>query len=322
MIINNLQQIAAQLWAGDNFVLVGHAIPDGDCIGSLVGLCLGLSSVGKKCSMYLDDPVPPIYRYLHGTDKIKILSEEPVGDIVVYLDCSDAERAGEKAADYLRQIPCRINIDHHYTNDYFADFNLVDAEAAATAEIIFNLLDTMKIPLNQDIASALYAGIVMDTGRFSYSNTTSQTLRVSAALLETGLNLDAIRVNLFESRPRKEIQVLGEALQSLAFSEDGRIAWVSLSYDQLAAMNAVNVYPEDIINYTRMIAGVEVGISFREIEPGTVKIGFRSKNKVDVSAIAAQWGGGGHKQAAGARQNGTLEEVKNLVISSVRDVLD
>jgi phosphoesterase RecJ-like protein len=180
----------------------------------------------------------------------------------------------------------------------------------------------MKITLNKDIASALYAGIVMDTGRFSYSNTTSRTLRTAAALLETGLDRDAIRINLFESRPRAEIQLLGEALQSLAFSEDGRVAWMTLSYQQLSDLNALEVYPEDIINYTRMIKGVEVGLLFREINPGVVKIGFRSKNKVDVAALAAKYGGGGHKQAAGARQSGTLDGIKNLVISSVRDVLD
>ena len=319
---DNLQQIADKLWAEDNFILVGHAIPDGDCIGSLVGLYLGLASVGKKCSMFLADPVPPIYRYLAGSDKIEILNQGISGETIVYLDCSDVQRVGEKEAGYLKKTRCTINIDHHYTNDVFADYNLVDAGAAATAEIIFNLLDAMKIKLNQDIASALYTGIVMDTGRFNYSNTTSRTMRIAAALLDTGLDLDAIRINLFESRPRKEIQVLGQALQSLAFSEDGRIAWVCLSYEQLTDMNAVEIYPEDIINYTRMIAGVEVGLSFREIEPGIVKIGFRSKNQADVSAIAARWGGGGHKKAAGARQNGTLEEVTRLVIASVRDVLD
>lgn len=321
MITNTIQEIADKLWSGDNFILVGHAIPDGDCIGSLIGLYLGLLSAGKKCHMILGDPVPQIYRYLQGTDKIKMPVEELEESIIIYLDCSDAERVGEKVSGSLNKAQCTISIDHHYTNDYFADLNLVDGEAAATAEIIFLLLDTMKIPLDKDIASALYAGIVMDTGRFSYSNTTGQTMRIAAALLDTGLDRDSIRINLFESRPREEIQLLREALQSLEFSSDGRIAWMTLSYEQLTNMNAQEVYPEDIINYTRMIAGVEVGLLFREINPGIVKIGFRSKNKVDVSAIAAQWGGGGHRQAAGARQSGPLAEVKKLVITSVRDVI-
>jgi phosphoesterase RecJ-like protein len=322
MIINTLQQISEKLRAEDNFVLVGHAIPDGDCIGSLVGLYLGLRSIGKNCAMYLADPVPPIYRYLNGTEQIQPLKETVIARTVVYLDCSDAMRVGENAVNYIAQPQVTINIDHHYTNELFAHYNLVDAQAAATAEIIFNLLDNMGIRIDKDIANALYAGIVMDTGKFSYSNTTGQTLRTAAALLETGLDKDAVRINLFESRPRAEIQLLSAALQSLAFSDDGRIAWMTLSYPQMCELDALEVYPEDIINYTRMIQGVEVGLLFREISPGVIKIGFRSKHKVDVAAIAAKWGGGGHKQAAGARTSGTLEDVQRLVISSVRDVLE
>ncbi|HEX3011485.1 MAG TPA: bifunctional oligoribonuclease/PAP phosphatase NrnA [Syntrophomonadaceae bacterium] len=321
MITNSIEDIASKLWELDNFILVGHATPDGDCVGSLAGLYSGLVSIGKKCDMFLADPVPPIYHYLQVTDKIQLLNADVECSTLIYLDCSDAKRVGDKSFDYLHYSQCNINIDHHYTNDFFADYNLVDAGAAATAEIIYHLLKTMSIPITQNIASALYAGLVMDTGRFSYSNTTGQTLRTAADLLDTGLDRDAMRINLFESRPREEIHLLGEALKSLTFSNDGKIAWMTLSYKQLNNMNMLNVYPEDIINYTRMIAGVEVGLLFREIEPGLIKIGFRSKDKIDVSAIAAQWGGGGHKQAAGARQHGLLEEIEKLVITSVRDVI-
>lgn len=321
MTINSMQEIANIIAQKDNYILVGHAIPDGDCIGSLLGLYLGLAGTGKHCQIWLEDPVPHIYRYLRGTEKIATPVAASKGSIIIYLDCSDARRVGERVFTFLEQDTCSINIDHHSTNEFFALYNLVDTQAAATAEIIFRLLKCLHIPMDRHIASALYTGILMDTGRFCYSNTTSQTLRIAAELLEAGVDQEAARINLFESRPPQEMHLLSQALQSLEISSDGKIAWMTLSYDQVKNLGALEVYPEDVINYTRMIAGVKVGLLFRETSPGLVKIGFRSKDTVDVAAIAAQWGGGGHKQAAGARQSGTLEEIKARVIASVRDVI-
>lgn len=318
---NSFNEIAKQLQQHDNYIIVGHAIPDGDCIGSMVGLYLALNSMGKKVSMVLQDPVPPIYHYLLGTDKIQ--GPEPLSDVTntVYLDCSDKQRVGEKVSTMLPADNCTINIDHHETNDFFAAFNLVNARASATAEIIYELLEVMGINMTADIANALYAGIVMDTGSFKYSNTTSNTFKVAASLLDKGVNQNAARINLFESKSRQEVLLLRQALQSIEFTDNGQIAWMTLPYQETYELGALKLHPEGIINYTRMIEGVEVGLLFRETDPGIIKIGFRSKGEINVAALAAEFNGGGHKQAAGARMEGTLEEVKKTVLARVRDVI-
>jgi phosphoesterase RecJ-like protein len=320
--MNSIQEIADQIIDRDNFILLGHAIPDGDCVGSLLGLFMGLKSLGKNAEMFLQDKVPPIYNYLSCVEQIKNNWESPdTGSNIIYLDCSDEERVGDKIQKLLQGDYCRLNIDHHRTNDFFGNYNYVDPQAAATAEIVFELLIQMKVEISPDIAAALYAGIIMDTGSFMNSNTTSHTMRVAGALLEKGADTDTARINLFESKSRKEIFLIRQALQSVSITEDGRIAWMVLPYDDINAIGAADLHPEGIINYARMINGVEVAVLFRETKPGTIKIGFRSKNYVDVASLAEKIGGGGHRQAAGASLEGRMDEVIHIVIDMVRDVM-
>lgn len=271
--------------------------------------------------MVLKDKVPPIYRYLPFADEIKEPEQTADGRITIFLDCSDAERVGQEILALLPVNNCTINIDHHETNEFFGTYNFINPRAAATAEIIYELLKVMNVVITPVIANALYIGIVMDTGSFKYSNTTSNTFIIAARLLENGVNQGLARINLFESKSRREVLLLRLALQSLDFSDDGKIAWMTLPYQETADLDALDLHPEGIINYTRMIEGVEVGLLFRETSPGVVKIGFRSKNQIDVAALAGEFRGGGHKQAAGARMEGTLKQVKDTVITRVRDVI-
>lgn len=323
--MNSVKEIAEQFILRDNYVLVGHAVPDGDCIGSMLALYTGLKLLRKQAQMWLEDPVPPIYSYLEGFNEVKNPGEIKVSEEVfnaVYLDCSDEHRVGEKVSALLAARSCTINIDHHITNDLFGDYNCVDPSAAATAEIIYELFGCIGITVTPEIASALYAGIVKDTGRFLNSNTTSNSLRIAADLLEKGADVNVARVNLFESKPREEVLLLQQALQNIGFSSDGRIAWMMLPYEKIAAIGALDLHPEGIIDYTRQIEGVEVGLLFREVQPGEVKVGFRSRGKVDVSSLARKFGGGGHRMASGARIKGSLEQVKDQVISFIEGVID
>lgn len=319
---HSLEKICKELSSRDNYTIVGHAIPDGDCIGSMIAMCLGLKSMGKNADMLLQDPVPHIYRFLEGSELIK-----SYGDIVkpyeniIFLDCSDEERTGKDIIEMLRVRQMSFNIDHHLSNEGFADFNLVDTKAAAAAEIIYSILQTLQVDIDNSIAEAIYTGIVMDTGNFKYSSTSSKTLRIAADLLEKGINLDRLRINLYESKTLIETQLLGKALRSLQLSEDGSIAWMVLSYDDIQELGAGDVHPEGIINYTRMLDGVEVGILFREIEPGQVKLGFRSKSKINVAQLAAQFGGGGHERAAGAQLEAPLDQVMQDVIKYAKEVV-
>lgn len=320
--MNTLPEIAAIIKKTPAWVLVGHVIPDGDCIGSLLGLYWGLRSLGKRVVLGLEDPVPPIYRYLPGSDNLASLSTD--GDLpsaVIFLDCSDAERAGETALNQLTNRVITVNVDHHATNPAFGDYNYIDSQAAATAELVYYLLQELGVDITPPMAECLYAGLVMDSGRFMYSSTRPETLEVAAELLRSGVDLERTRIELFESKPHEEVLLLRQALHDLQWDESGRIAWMTLSYADVAQIGALNLHPEGIINYTRSIAGVEVGLLIREISPGVCKIGFRSKSQIDVASIAARLGGGGHRQAAGARLEGTLDEVTQQVVQMVREVI-
>ncbi|SHG56744.1 phosphoesterase RecJ domain-containing protein [Thermosyntropha lipolytica DSM 11003] len=317
-----LREIGEKLRAEDNYYIIGHIIPDGDCVGSLLGLYLGLTSLGKKAAMVLEDGVPDLYHFLAAVHTVKSSATPEGKDYnLIFLDCSDRERAGGSILASFSSPKYTFNIDHHATNDFFAHYNYVDPTASSTAEIVYNILDYMGVDIDSGIAEALYTGMLMDTGSFQYSNTRSSTLRIAAHLLEKGVDLDKLRINLWESKDKKEILLLSKALQSLEFSSHGKIAWMTLSYKDVESIGALGLHPEGIINYTHMIKGVEVGILFREISPGMVKIGFRSKGEVDVAALASKIGGGGHKKAAGASREGSLEEVKIQVLAMVEEVV-
>ncbi|NLG33627.1 MAG: bifunctional oligoribonuclease/PAP phosphatase NrnA [Syntrophomonadaceae bacterium] len=320
--MNSLLEVGEQLLMRDDYLIVGHSIPDGDCIGSILALYMGLKSKGKKVEMFLENSVPSIYFYLANVDLIQQAREGMPGvKNIIFLDCSDEQRIGEVFYRWLPAAECWFNIDHHKTNKGFGHYNYIDPRAAATAEIVYDLLNTMKVEMNAAMAAALYAGIVMDTGSFMNANTTSKTMQMSAKLIELGASVDEARTNLFESKPPEEVLLLGEALRSIKFSEDGKIAWMLLPLQVIESVNAQNYHPEGIINYTRMINGVEVGMLFRETAPNTIKIGFRSKGKIDVARIAEYYGGGGHNQAAGAVQIGGLEEISRKVVERVREVV-
>ena len=320
--MNTLAQIARDIKKRDDFLLVGHSIPDGDCIGSLMALYWGLLSLGKKVRVLLQDPVPAIYRFLPGTEAV--LRPAQIKESfhnVIFLDCSDEERIGDKALGVLAGRKRTINIDHHHSNIEFGNLNYVDAKASSAAELVYELLLRLKVEIDADMANALYIGIVQDTGGFQHNSTTSKTFKIAAALMDQGVDLDLVKLNLFESKSKEEVMLLCLALQSINFSSDGKIAWMTMNYDDIKAIGALEICPEGIINYSLTIKGVEVGILFRELSPGLIKVGFRSRGDVDVAAIAAQFGGGGHRRAAGAQQNGTMEEAERHVIFAVESVV-
>jgi phosphoesterase RecJ-like protein len=320
--MNDLAKIARAIKKRDNYLLVGHSIPDGDCIGSLIGMYLGLVSMGKQVRMLLQEPVPAIYRFLAGSEAVMRPQQlkEPIQN-VIFLDCSDEERTGDKVMGIFKGSDFTINIDHHQSNTQFGELNYVDGHASSTAELVFKVLRKLQVEIDTDIAKALYVGLLQDTGGFQHSSTTGTTHSIAAELLDRGVDLDQIKLNLFESKSRAEVMLLCLALKNINFSASGRIAWMILTHDDVEAIGALDICPEGIINYALTIRGVEVGLMFREISPGLIKVGFRSKGTVDVAALAAEFGGGGHQRAAGAQHDGTMEEAEREVIFAVEGVV-
>lgn len=320
--MENLEDIIRVLRTADHILITSHVNSDGDSIGTLVGLGLALKSLGKEVIMVNPDPVPDVYRFLTGADQIIIPDQlEEVPDTVVLVDCSGLDRVGQVLAERIKEVPLLINIDHHISNAYFGHYNLVEVKAAAAAEIVVHLLQHWGIQFNKDIATALYTGILMDTGSFQYPSTTYTTHQTAAYLLQQGVDLDQVRGALFESRSPAVIKLIGEAMRSFQTCAEGKIAWIVVTQEILKCTGARVEHCDGLINFPRSIAGVEIAILFRELAPGKIKVGLRSKYGADVNQLAERFGGGGHKRAAGCLLDGSVEEVVERVIQAAKELL-
>jgi phosphoesterase RecJ-like protein len=300
------------------FVLTTHIHADGDALGSLLGLGLALLNNGKNVVMVLAEPVPEGYRFLPGAEKIEIVHDNIIDyfDVGIALDCTEPSRAGD-AEHALKKANFIINIDHHISNQYFGQINLVNSEASATAEIICNLLVKAGISITSEIATNLYTAIITDTGSFRHQNTSANCLRTSAYLLDCGAAHNFIQHNLYEQRSINSLRLLVMGLQTLSLSENGLIAWMTITQDMIAEVDD----SDGLIDYAKSLKGVEVGILFKELKSGEIKVSFRSKSYVDVNQLAAHFGGGGHERAAGCSVRGNIKEVEQLVISQTEEHL-
>lgn len=317
-----ITKVAEVLNRAKSVWIASHMVPDGDCIGSTIALALGLKSREQEVIAINGDPVPETYRFLKGSDLIKLPSSlNKIPDVVVLVDCTDLDRAGEEIKKKLETTRCIINIDHHVSNSYFGHINYVKEEASATGQLVSDLIKEMRIKITPEIATALYTAIVTDTGSFQYENTSPEAFRLAAEFLENGADHNNVRNYLWERKPLSSILLLKEVLPTLTFAEDGKVAWMFLSRKLYNQLGLVPEYCEGLINYPRAIEGVEVALFFRELEDGRVKVGLRSKNYVNVNEIACLLGGGGHQRAAGCTVEGPLEKAIQLVVLSVRERL-
>lgn len=296
------------------FYLISHMQPDGDSIGSLLAMGEGLRSIGKEVKTFTPGSVPRKYNFLEGADQVKhdLIDGDPTTTAII-LDSSDPERLG-LLKDVFMQCQIIINIDHHVTNQLFGTFNLVSSSASATGEIVYELLKDLGVKINTTIAEALYVAISTDTGSFKYDNTTPATHRIIAELLTYGLSPGSLSQKMFDERPLAFYLLLKEAIAGLEMYANRRIALMTLSRDMRKRCGASPGDLEGIVNYSRNIEGVELGILFYVENDQEVKVGFRSRS-VDVSALAGKLNGGGHARAAGCRLYDDYETVKNKVLT-------
>lgn len=313
--MNSLSEIADVLMRASGVLLCGHIVPDGDCLGSVAALGITLEKMGKKVAMASPDPLPETMLFLPGAERFYTGGRIPGDfDTFVVLDCSVRERLGAMQS-YLDRDLVVVNIDHHRNTSDYAQYNYIDPQAAATGEILMDLLDQMNAGLDREVAACLYVAIATDTGSFRYENTTPQTLRRVARLMETGIPVSMINIRLYEEKPLKTIKVLGAALEEMKISPCGKVAWVVVVRELLDRFAASEEHTDGLINFIRTIKGVEIAILFREIEPGRFKVGFRSKGKADVHRLAAGFGGGGHTRASGCVLNGDLNQIVDTVVN-------
>lgn len=313
---DRLAAFAESLRGHDSYVLVGHVNPDPDCLGTMLAVGQGLRRLGKRVTWVSPDPVPEGLQFLPGADAIKI-PPAPAADVLLVIDCEPA-RTGA-VSEQLGDFKHVYNLDHHVTNEGKAPFAYVDAEAAATAEIAVELLvDHWGLTLEPDDAFNLYTALVTDTGSFRFRNTTARTLAVAARLVEAGVRPGAVAEAVYESMTWPAFQLLRTALASLERSDDGRVAWITLTRGMLASCGATEDDATGLSQYPRMIAGVDVSFVLRELEDGHTRVSLRSKGAVDVSVIAGRFGGGGHPGASGC----TIQMPPSDALPKLRAVVD
>ncbi len=312
---------------GRRFLVSSHVNPEGDAVGSLLGLTLVLRAMGKDVTPYLEDPVPGIYEFLPGADTIvHHLSDAGPFDCVFAVDCGMKDRLG-KALNSFNHNGLLINLDHHATNNRFGDINVVDAEASATGEVIYDLCAAGGLEITRETAINLYVAIHTDTGSFRYSCTTAGSLIKAGELVKLGVDPGEISMRVYENYAAVRFRLLALVLATLDVidlgGEDGGgdIATLYVTTDMFRTTGADVDNADGFVNYARSIEGVEVGALFRECPGGEFKVSLRSKSYMDVGAVAVALGGGGHARAAGCTLKGSLEEVKTMVLEAVREAM-
>ena len=316
-----LDQVVSELRQADRFLLTTHENPDGDALGSLLAMHWVLEQLGKDSVMYMSpDEFPLSHEYRHMT--FEGLLGAPPDDVddrtVVFLDCGNIDRM--PVAFLQREGVHILNIDHHHDNTCFGTVNLVVAEASCTAEIVFGLARELGAEITSRIADALYVGLVTDTGRFMYENTSPAAHRMAADLIEAGVDTHRVYRRLFEDLPFRRLELLTRALQGVARYDDGSITMAMLARQDYEQTGALETDSEGVVDHLRAVEGTKVAVLVRELladdRRGRRKVSLRATDgEVDVSLIARSFGGGGHRQAAGF----STELAPDELVSSLRE---
>lgn len=304
------------------FAIATHVRPDGDAIGSLLGLTNMLRKLGKEAHPYCQDSVPAAQQFLSGSRIIRQNIEEPsFYDAAILVDCGGFLRVGNTLADSIGKIPFLINIDHHMNDVPFGDIFWVTPSASSTCEMLYYLCGQLQLALDPAIATQLYTGLLTDTGSFRFSNTNRQVLEIAAELVATGAQPAYIAEQVYESVSPESIQLLARVLSTIVFSSNSRLATAQLTQNMFTETQTSPEDSEGFINHLRSVKSVDLAMLFREDNNGVVHISMRSKGQVDVAALAKRHGGGGHRNAAACRVAGSLEAIRSKFTQEAFDYL-
>lgn len=315
------EQVAGALREAETVWLFPHILMDGDAFGSAVALCRGLRFLGKQAEILLEDTIPANLRFLEKDYCVTESALSVVPDVCIAVDCSDAGRFPARQEHFSRG-KLRINIDHHGTNDGFADLNYVDAEAAAVGEMVYRLLLLLGCPIDKETGEALYAAIATDTGNYQYSNTSKESHLITAALYDSGMDQGMVNREIYQSDSPAKVRMHARAIGDMELFCGGRgtVAVVSLSL--LEETGALMEDTEGIVESLRNLNGVEISCLLKEHGNNIVKVSLRSKSTGNVAEISQKFGGGGHIRAAGCTLNGTLNEVKEQMKKVIAEELE
>lgn len=316
-----MKKIIQQLKISRRVLLASHANPDGDAIGSLLAMGIALEKLGCEVTLYNESAIPAVYRFLPSVDTIHNQLANLEGfDTAVVLDCGDLSRVGS-AADSIAAIPAVINIDHHTTNTRFGKLHLVDVNACATSEIVYRLIQAMQLEIDTAMATAIYTGILTDTGSFRFSNTNREAFSICESMVAMGVNPSTVAQHVYGTYSLGRIKLLNLALDSIEISHNGQLSIMTVTREMLADTGTQPEDADGLINYARRIQDVKVAALIHELENGNGATGsqkrfhvsLRSDGSVDVSRIASGFGGGGHAGAAGFSAESSLAELKQTI---------
>ncbi|MBQ8535799.1 MAG: DHH family phosphoesterase [Clostridia bacterium] len=303
-----------------SIALMAHVSPDGDTLGSVLALRLALKKLGKEVAVFCQHPVPQMLMFMEGAEEVLPPDRlaEKVFDLAVAVDVADIGRMGDCRAVFER-AQANAQIDHHDTNPGYAQVNLVDSQACATGEIVYELIGKMGLDVDKEMAICLYTALSTDTGNFSFDNTTAKAFTIMSKLMACGLPLNRLNRILFRLRSREQAKLLARALSSLAFYEDDQISGMRLSLKDFEECEALPEHAEAIVNFAMDIIGVQMAFFCRETKSGGIKVSLRALPPSNVARVAARFGGGGHALAAGCTLHTTLDEAARLLVDAMKE---
>lgn len=311
----NVEKCAGLLEKMDNILILCHAHPDGDTLGSGFALLRALQKLGKQVKLECSDKIPEKYKYMFDDIQMADFSEK----YIISVDVATENLLGELEEKYSGRID--LCIDHHATNTSYAKKLLLNADAAAASEIVLKVIKALNVDIDKKMADCLYTGLSTDSGCFRYSNATSNTYRCAAELIDKGADNGYINRLMFETKTKKFAALERLATQSMQFFENERVCIITITCDMYNKTGTTEVDTEPLPSLTRQIEGVEVGLTIREKDDKTCKCSIRTYESVDASELAAAFGGGGHKQAAACRFSCDVETAKKMLIEKCREFL-
>ena len=318
---NKIEAIARRIKSGNRFLIATHINPDGDAIGSALALAIALEKMSKEVVVYDRDPVPYQFRFLPTADRV-VNSLENIGtfDAAFVVDCSETDRVGQGFSDRV-STKSWINIDHHLTNENFADVTLIDKDACSTGYLVYELAKALPIEITKDMAVNIYTTIIVDTGSFRYSNSSNDAFRTAGEMVDLGVSPWDVAMHVYENQPQRRLELLTKVLNTLEVAQGGQVASVAVTKEMMKETGTGPDETDGFVNYPRSIEGVEVAFLVRQVGAEEYKISYRSKGKVNVAALCQTFGGGGHKNAAGCMMKGSMEDVRNRATNAVFEVL-
>lgn len=321
MTINELKDVWAEFISAESYLLACHIRPDGDTLGSALGVARALRIMGKDVTVISADGVPENYDFLPESETVVTTTERRDFDMGVLIDSEGLSRVG-RVSSIIESAKKHACIDHHEPLDSFGTVRIVDSTASATAELVYELFEANGVQIDPVCATQLLTGIISDTGGFRFANTKSRTFHIASMLTSLGAEPAAISRKVYSSRPLRAAKLLGRALTNIRTEPTGKVLWSVISKSDLDEFSATDEDTDSIVNHVEMVKGPAVIMLFRETGPDTIRVSLRSRDGVDVNEVARKFGGGGHKAAAGCTVDLPLSQAEKAVVDEALKWMD